>query len=139
MKRVAAFLVVLLFWPADSVSAARQILRTEPAAVRVTGTLRIERHYGPPGYGDDPRHDELVKVLILYLDRPVKVVGNPKDELNSVSYGDVRKMELVFWAEHRLMERIGQRVTIEGTLSEATTGWHYTKVLLAVKSVMPAK
>lgn len=42
-------------------------------ALRLTGRLRMERHWGPPGFGENPKTDSRFVAWILELPRPVAV------------------------------------------------------------------
>ncbi len=111
-------------------SSAGEPLPYEPAVVRLSGVIVIEAFYGRPNYGADPENDEIERALILVLDEPVAVQGDPNDNLNSESVDDVRRMHLVvrhpeIWAKE------WQHVVLEGTLFHRFTGHHHTPVLMS--------
>src|SRR5437762_130348 len=81
---------------AGSVQAApRRSYDYEPVVVELTGRIVWEMHYGPPNYGDDPKHDQKGNYPILMLDAPIDVRGNPKDELDSEGHQNVARIQMV--------------------------------------------
>lgn len=118
---------------------AAESLRYEPAVVRLAGFLSVEKHFGPPGYGEDPKHDSVEEALILVLDGWAEVQGDPKGGGNTESFSDVQRIQVVILdQDNRMLWRmIGQHVALEGTLFQAVTGHHHTRVLMTVKSFRP--
>jgi hypothetical protein len=113
---------------------AAQGLRYEPTVVQLSGTLVIEDHYGPPNFGEEPGTDSKERALILKLDAPIDVVGDPTGTTNRSSFGDVRRIQLVGLQARKLTERVGQHATVQGTLFEKLSAGHLTDVLLDVLS-----
>lgn len=134
--KLAAFCLALATCgqaPKDTVGC----LRYEPVVVELTGTLVVAMEYGPPGYGENPAKDQRVQVLMIKLDRPVDVCGDPESETNQSAFRDVRRIQLIT-DDKDYRPWIGRRVVIRGTLSEAITGHHYTDVLLTVRELREA-
>src|SRR6478736_2094703 len=53
----------------------------EPAVSTLTGTLKAEVFYGPPGYGETPKTDKKETAYILHLTKPITVIADPADEV----------------------------------------------------------
>jgi hypothetical protein len=109
---------------------AAEPLRYEPVVIRLSGVIVIEAFFGPPGYGEDPENDEIERALILVLDEPVAVQGDPNDSLNSESVDDVRRIHLVI-RHPEIWAKEWQHVVLEGTLFHRLTGHHRTPVLMS--------
>jgi hypothetical protein len=109
-----------------------EVLQYEPATSSLSGTLVMERHYGPPNYGENPTTDSVLMVPILVLDAPVSVKGNiqkPGERigLDSKSFSNVGRVQLVFSTPGRSLRRfVGQHVTATGKLFEKIAGENYT-------------
>jgi hypothetical protein len=76
-------------------SAGQQ--REESAAVvELSGTVALEEHFGPPGFGEDPKTDAVELIAVLVPDAPVSVEGDqPGEGFNETTYTDVRRLQLV--------------------------------------------
>jgi len=76
IKTVTLFGLILV---AASTAAAQDHNRLsyEPAVVELKGKLIVERKYGPPNFGENPRTDAKVRVPVLLLIKPVRVRGKP--------------------------------------------------------------
>ncbi len=122
-------------------AAEQQQVRYEPAVVRLSGVVKIEKRYGPPGFGTSPATDRQISVPILTLDAPVTVVGNPPNSrerltVDGDTYRNVTRMQLVFTTPGAKVGGLdGERATFTGTLFEKVSGENYTDVLLSVQGV----
>jgi hypothetical protein len=127
----AAFLV-------SSVVSARECLDYEPAMVTIQGNLSLKPAYGPPGFGEDPKHDAREDYLALTLDAPVCMKASPEPHTDDVSETEIKAMQLVFRngeAFKQTKQRIGKRISVTGSLFHGFTGHHHTTVLLKVKEI----
>ena len=122
--------------------AADQVqVRYEPAVVQLSGVVKIEKHYGPPGFGKSPATDRQVSVAILTLDAPVTVIGNapnPRGRLtvDGETFRNVRRMQLVFTTPGTKTGGLdGEHATFTGTLFQKVSGENYTDVLLSVQGL----
>lgn len=107
-----------------------------PTVVQLKGRLVGERRYGPPGFGENPKTDAKMRVLILVLFKPVNVRGNPEYFPFNVDIKDVSRMQLmVYDLKAPYMHFIGGTVVVKGTLVHAHTGSHFTDVLMDVQSI----
>ena len=122
---------------------AQTPLHYEPAVVNLSGTVKVEIHYGPPNFGRSPRSDAVQRVPILVLDRPVTVEGSlPRNgeriAVNADTYRNVNRIQLVFVPANRAPAGLdGERVSVSGTLFEKVSGENFTDVLLSVQAVSP--
>ncbi len=115
--------------------AAAGCLSYEPAVVTLSGTVSIQKAYGPPGFGEDPAHDAREDFPLLTLDHPVCVNANPADPTTE-NEASVVGLQLVYDLGARFDRRIlRQHVNVTGKLMHQMTGHHHTKVLLQVENV----
>jgi hypothetical protein len=130
----AARLSVIATFLLSNVPAFAACLSYEPASVTLSGKVEIADAYGPPGFGDNPAHDTKKRYPVLLLDSPICVTGDPKDELNSESEDDVKRVQLVFLDGKIRTDLLHKEASITGTLFHAETGHHHTAVLIQVSS-----
>jgi len=80
---VFLFLIMLLSYSFSYASCLK-----EGDKVNVTGELKKEFFYGPPGWGEDPEHDKKLTYWILTLDKPFTCVieaNNSQNEWGKIS------------------------------------------------------
>lgn len=134
MPRLIGLLVALVIVVPQQ-QARVTCLPYEPDTVRISGTLTRRMFYGPPGFGEDPKHDQ--KEVGFYLEpaAPLCTVASQDNEAKD----RVRLVQLVLDSAGyaRLRPRLGRSVTLRGTLFAAITGHHHTPILLIV--VKPAR
>jgi len=135
-SRVAAVVFVIGFSTGhDAPKAAESCLSYCPTAVSLPGTVRIAKAYGPPGYGEDPKHDAKEDYPQLVLDKPVCVTGNLDDDPEAEGEQDVRNIQLVFPARPFDHALLGKPVMATGKLFHQVTGHHHTRILMTVDSI----
>jgi hypothetical protein len=134
-----ALFVLILIAASRAAAQDKHGLSYEPAVVSLEGKLIVESKYGPPNYGENPKTDAKVRVLMLVLSRPVSVRGNPQDALNTEQVEGIKRIQLnLFNLKTPYEQFIGKRIFVNGTLFRAHTGHHYTKVIMDVQSLKPS-
>lgn len=121
-------------------SAVSTRLSYEPAVVTLTGTISTREAFGPPGYGEDPAHDRKENYLLLTLDSPISVAGDPKSDANSKSESDVNAVQMIYSGSHAFQKQwLDKHVSVTGTLIHGLTGHHRTPVLIQVTDTRTTK
>ena len=134
-----ALLAVLILGP-PSVAADEARMQREacehyaPRSVALPGKLTEVRNYGPPNYGENPKTDARVKVLVLKLARPLSVCGDSTSDINTESEKNVREVQLVM-SDTSAKHLVGRAIVATGTLFHSHTGHHYTKILMDVSEI----
>jgi hypothetical protein len=118
-------------------SFAAERLRYEPVIVRLSGKIIVEDHYGPPNFGETPKTDKKEVVPILDLDAPIAIEGRSEKNINTDSFSDIRRIQLIGSQGLDPIILAGQHVSLRGTLFEKQSGEHYTDVLMNVQEVVP--
>jgi hypothetical protein len=119
----------------SSIASAEECLQCEPATVTIEGSVSLKPAYGPPGFGEDPRHDAREDYLALTLDTPVCVTASSKPQTEDIAESDIKTVQLVFRnseALRRAKHWIGKKTSVTGSLYHGFTGHHHTTVLLNV-------
>ena len=138
MTKAGAAALITLF--AGVAQANEQVLHYEPAVVGLVGTIRMERHYGPPNFGQTPHRDMVENVPVLILDTPVTVQGNPSSPMDGDSFSHVSRIQLVIAKPGAtdLSAYFGKPILATGRLFEKVSGENFTNVLLDVQRIGPA-
>jgi Domain of unknown function (DUF4431) len=122
----------------SSVVSARECLDYEPAMITIQGTVSLKSAYGPPGFGEDPKHDAREDYLALTLDAPVCMKASSEPHTDDVSETQIKATQLVFRngeAFKQTKQWIGKRMSVIGSLFHGITGHHHTTVLLKMKEI----
>lgn len=116
-----------------------------PASTTLRGELRKENRFGPPGFGETPKTDAKVSIIVLVLKSPVTAVPSAGADADKTSNLDtvegVSEIQLFFEGDDgprlkaRVEKMIGKAVTITGTLNEAIAAMDFTKLTMTVTAV----
>ncbi len=115
-------------------SAGARCLSYEPAQVTLTGELTSRMVPGPPDYRSIARGDQPETVVILVLDAPVCVRGDPLSRVNSQGHAQVAEVQLVVDGSAWRVLR-DKRVRVSGSLFARNSGHHRTPVVLTVRGL----
>src|SRR5260370_35171792 len=85
-------LVLILVRGLETSAQDNQWVSYGPTVVQLKGRLVVERRYGPPGFGENPKTDAKMRVLILVLFKPAGVPGNPEYFPFTVHVKEVSRM-----------------------------------------------
>lgn len=107
----------------------------EPKLVALSGTLQAEQRFGPPNYGEDPKTDMKMRILVLHLGAPVGTCGEPGNQVNPDSLTNLQEIQLIVEPGLSYDSLVGRRVVAQGALEQATLGPHFTKVVMNTKDV----
>lgn len=136
---VAQALAVFIVPPSSGAARVARLQRDRcehyaPRSVTLSGELTQVQKYGPPNYGENPKTDARVRVLVLKLPRTLNVCGDPTSDINTESEKNVREVQLVM-SDSSAKHLVGRAVIATGTLFHSHTGHHYTKVLMNVSEI----
>ena len=113
----------------------RQDFNYEPIVSTISGTLKVETYFGPPGYGENPQTDSREDSYILILDNSINVISNDDDieegEYNVTKF-NISKVQLAADPKFNLRDYKNRVVRVSGRFFGAHTGHHHTQVLLFV-------
>ena len=120
----------------SSAVSARDCLDYEPAKAAIQGSMSLKPAYGPPGYGEDPKHDAREDYLAITLDTPICMKAN--SEPGTVAESEIKVVQLVFRGSGEFKHAkqwMGKRVSVAGGLFHGFAGHHHTAVLMKVKEI----
>jgi len=119
-----------------SASAGQEVYHYYPEKSELKGTLSRKSFYGPPGYGEDPKHDKKERVYILRLEKPIKVVAAGKGGQNE-GHDNVRELQVDSAGKIPMKDFLNKKVRIRGTLRTAEIGHDHTDVLITPEEIVP--
>ncbi len=129
-------LVLILVRGLETFAQNNQQVSYGPAVVQLRGRLFVERRYGPPGFGENPKTDARMRVPILVLVHPVSLKGNPDYFPYNVDIKDVKRIQLMLYdLKTPYPQFVGRSIIARGTLVHGHTGIHYTDVVMDVQSI----
>lgn len=121
----------------DTLADQPTCLPLRPAKVWLTGTVRREERFGPPGYGETPRVDEKDTILVLHLQEPISVCPDSVAGREDRERREASVLQLT-GSVQRAWSHLGHKISVHGALFRAELGWHYTDVLMQVDTVSSA-
>jgi hypothetical protein len=120
-----------------NVPVVQTCLPYEPAKVTITGVVSVGHGYGPPGFGEDPKHDAKETYPVLTLSKPICVSGGDADGMDD-PVSSIRAFQLVSSERHHFDPGlIGASVAVTGTLFHRVSGGH-TDVMVMYTDVRKA-
>ena len=120
-----------------------QVMKPEDQNLSLKGTIRLIHDFGPPGYGEDPKHDAQVSYWALEVVPAVNVPCHPsKSEHLKFVCESVSRLNLFFdgMALYRLDDLPAakwknRRVIVHGKLHRADTAGEMTPIYMAVSQI----
>ncbi|MCP5467823.1 MAG: DUF4431 domain-containing protein [Deltaproteobacteria bacterium] len=120
----------------DPQSKTENWLSYEPTEIALQGKLKSVEKYGAPNYGESPQTDKKVKILLLKLKTPIQVKGDPQSASNQESFTDIKEIQVLCSDKAQQCQELQDKnVSVTGSLFQAVSGHHYTKVILNLKSI----
>lgn len=128
--------VVVLLQTEDRPESAEEQFKTytfESKGAVIKGRIKIETHYGPPGYGETPEIDRVEKAIILVLSNPIRViVSGEEHDFNR----DTTASEIQLLPSRGLPFEDNEDVSVKGQFFSSHTGRHRRELLMSVAKKM---
>ena len=111
-------------------------LSFEPEIVALDGYLELKQFYGPPGYGENPKTDQVETALIITLSTPISVRGDSGNALNAKSLENITHVQLNC-ANERIdcLSFANKNIRVTGTLFAAHSGHRFARLLIDVREL----
>ena len=112
-----------------------------PAKTVLHGTLQKQQRFGPPGFGETPKHDARISIYVLQLDQSIRVQAaagaDAKQTADLDNFSHQRSIQLFFKSKEgtEAPGLIGHAVTVSGALGEAVAPGQYTPVTMDVDTL----
>ena len=137
MRNIFFLLFVIIVFTSSLKSKGR-VYHFTPDTVVLSGVLIEKMFYGPPGYGEHPKTDSKEYPFILKLSSPISVVAHPNDSINQTRI-NVKEIQTINFVHIKLIDFLGKRIKVIGTLSSALIGHDHTDVLIKIITVNEIK
>lgn len=126
-----------------SVAAVRQVIKPENQEILLQGKIRLIHGFGPPGYGEDPKHDAHVSYWALEIPIPVNTPCTPtKPEYAKDECGPAKRLKLFFNSLElaKLTDLSAAKwkdrpVIVQGKLHRADTAGEMTSIYMDVSQI----
>ena len=120
-----------------------QVMKPEDQNMSLKGTIRLIHDFGPPGYGEDPKHDAHVSYWVLEVVPAVNVPCHPgKSEHIKYVCESASRLNIFFdgMALYRLNDLPAakwknRRVIAQGKLHRADTEGEMTPIYITVSQI----
>lgn len=111
-----------------------------PVQETLVGTVKKITFAGPPNYDDINEGDSPETCPYLILDNPVDFSTNVTNSSHMVDEKHIQLIQLALNKQsHWMFIKDGARLKVKGTLYEAHTAHHHTRVLMMVDEVYSEK
>src|ERR1700731_2703073 len=122
---------------------SQQVIKPEDQEISLKGTIRLIHDFGPPGYGEDPKHDAHVSYWALEVPSPVNVPCTPtKPEYAKNECGPAKRLKLFFTGleltkltDLPAAKWKGHQVIVLGKLHRADTAGEMTPIYMDVSQI----
>ena len=127
-------------------TVSQQTIKPEDQQTTLTGTIRLIHDYGPPGYGEDPKHDSHVRYWAIVPSFPVNFACSPeKQKFAETDCAPAKRINLYFpGLELKKLDELpaakwnGREVIVTGELHRADTAGEMTPIYMDVTSIAAA-
>jgi len=121
---------------------SQEVIKPENQETSLQGTIRLIHGYGPPGYGEDPKHDAHVSYWALEVPVPINTPCTPASDFGC---DPAKRLKLFFlntplarlndlpaakWKDHA--------VVVTGKLHHADTAGEMTPIYIDVTTISAA-
>jgi len=104
-----------------------------PSAVHLSGIVRTEERFGPPGYGEMPDQDARLTIYILELDEAQDICAGSQGGEPVSAMNHVRRLQLAGSVHPAILRsHVGRRIQVNGSLSHQVWGTDFTAMILVV-------
>jgi hypothetical protein len=124
-------------------SFSQQLIKPEDQQVSLRGKIRLIHGFGPPGYGEDPKHDVHVSYWALEVPVPINTPCTPTSPENAkYECESAKSMKLFFDGfELKKLNELpaanwkDREVTVTGKLHRADTAGEMTPIYMDVTGI----
>jgi len=128
-------------------AACQYVFAPENKEVALAGEIRMVHGYGPPGYGEDKKHDSRITYWVLRLPKAINVPCTPeRPEWAKEDCRGTGQLRLFFPTlptdmelESKAKKMQGREVLVTGILHRSDTVGEITPIYMNVIDVQPAE
>jgi len=130
-----ALALALLITPSQKESPKQVTLLPEDKQLTLTGKIHLLHGYGPPGWGEDPKHDSRITYWVIELPAPINTPCTPEDpKAGDSDCQPTKRLRLVIEYDPNLLAEAkasrNQTATVTGTLHRQDTVGEMTPIFM---------
>jgi hypothetical protein len=116
---------------------SQQLTKPENQVISLQGTIRLIHGFGPPGYGESPKHDTHITYWAIETTLPVTAIPDQSD----FDCIPTKRLKLFFLGLEQPLTKLpaakwkDQRVAIRGKIHCADTTGEMTSIYMDVDSI----
>ncbi len=123
-------------------SGGRAIVKPEDTQIALVGRIGLVHGYGPPGWGEDPKHDARIVYWVIDLPEAINTPCEPeRPEWAASDCQSTKRLRLVIEAHQELVSEAkavnGGRATVTGVLHRQDTAGEMTPIFMDVVDIKP--
>jgi hypothetical protein len=116
------------------------VLEPEGKQITLTGRISLVHGYGPPGWGEDRKHDAHITYWVIDLPNAINTPCTPeRPEWKAIDCQSTKRLRLIVEDDdHHLAEARasqGQTAAVDGILHRADTAGEITPIYVEVKEI----
>jgi hypothetical protein len=119
------------------------LIKPEDTELALTGKISFVHGYGPPGWGEDPKHDARIVYWIIDLPAQINTPCTPeRPEWAALDCQATKSLRLIVEGNKRLVAEAksvqGRIATVKGTLHRQDTAGEITPIFMQVIAIEAA-
>ena len=135
---VLAFWMMVLQRPAGG----HAVLEPEGKPVALTGRISLVHGYGPPGWGEDPKHDASIVYWVIDLPTAINTPCEPeRPEWAAKDCQSAKRLRLLIEGHDQLLSEAkatqGRKAIVTGVLHRQNTAGEMTPIFMDVTDINP--
>jgi hypothetical protein len=116
------------------------ILKPEDQPVSLTGQIRFLHGYGPPGWGEDPKHDARITYWVIDLPVAINTPCKPeRPEWAATECRSAKRLRLIIENNDQLVTQAkalsGRKAIVKGVLRRQDTAGEMTPLYVDVTDI----
>jgi hypothetical protein len=139
---MAAFASLILLLGLPQKGLQKAMTKPEGTPISLTGMIRFVHGYGPPGWGEDPKHDAHITYWVLDLSEPVTTPCTPSSpERAAEECSPAKRLRLIVEGDDRLLREakssVDRKATVMGRLERQDTAGEMTPIYIDPTEIQP--
>jgi hypothetical protein len=138
LASVLAFVMMALLRQAED----QTVLKPEGKPVVLNGRISLVHGYGPPGWGEDPKHDAKIVYWVIDLPTAINTPCEPeRPEWAARDCQSAKRLRLLIEGHDQLQAEAnatqGRRAIVTGVLHRQDTAGEMTPIFMDVTNISP--
>ena len=137
-----AFVLAFVMMALPQQTVGQAALEPEGKPVALTGKVSLVHGYGPPGWGEDPKHDARIVYWVIDLPTAINTPCEPEHpEWAAIDCQSTKRLRLIIEGHDQLLAEAkatqGRRAIVTGVLHRQETAGEMTPIYMDVTNISP--